>query len=350
VSLEAISCDFCHTVSDNDIDNGAFISSPGEVKYGPFDDSESAYHESEYLKLYTQAEYCGMCHQVYNPFTGLVLDDTYTAWEEGPYAKRDVTCQDCHMTPGITGFEANPGRAGSGAPKRDHVSIHSFSGANVFMLGILGEKDNLELAEKRLQKAATIDVIIPVTANAGETVNMEVGITNSGAGHKIPTGLIEARQMWLEVTVSDASGTILLDTGTLDAKGNIRDATVYQTTFADSEGEPTLKLWKAASVISDNRIAPENRNAENFSFEIPENAMDPILVDVKLLYRSAPQSMVDELFGEEVYDVPVVEMESYKGAINGEVPSGSTPGVGFAGVVFSLISAICYLRYKKEKK
>lgn len=351
VSLEAISCDFCHTVSGNDgTGNGAFISSPGMTKYGPFDDSESAFHGSEYLELYTQAEYCGMCHQVYHPANGLVLDDTYTAWEEGPYAERDVTCQDCHMTPGITGFEANPGRAGSGAPKRDHISTHYFSGANVFVYDIFGDEENAELAVERLQKAATFEVTIPETAEAGETVNMKISIINSGAGHKIPTGLIEARQIWLEVLVSDASGTILLDSGSLDSDGNIQNATVYQTKFADSEGEPTLKLWEAASVISDNRIGPEEKAIEAFSFEVPENVVDPISVDVKLLYRSAPQSMIDYIFGENVHEVPAVEMNSYRGAINGDVPSEATPGFGVTGMIISLIGAIFYLRYAKKEE
>ncbi|MBP2031115.1 mono/diheme cytochrome c family protein [Methanohalophilus levihalophilus] len=351
VALEAVSCDFCHTVSDNDgTGNGAFISSPGTTKYGPFDDSESAFHGSEYLELYQQAEYCGMCHQVYHPANGLVLDDTYMAWEEGPYSERDVTCQDCHMTPGITDFEANPGRAGSGAPKRDHISTHYFSGANVFVTGILDEEDTIELNTERLQKAATVEVAIPETAEAGETVNMEVSITNSGAGHNIPTGLIEARQIWLEVLVSDASGTVLLDSGSLDSEGNIQNAVVYQTKFADSDGEPTFKLWEAASVISDNRISPEDTAIEEFSFEVPENVADPISVDVKLLYRSAPQSMIDDIFGDNVHEVPVVEMNSYRGAINGDVPSESTPGFGVAGMILSLMGAILYLRYGKKEE
>jgi hypothetical protein len=350
VSLQGVGCDFCHTVSGSDgVGNGSFVSSPGNVKYGPFDDSKSAYHDCEYLELCTQAEYCGMCHQIYHPDNGLVLDDTYTSWKASPYAESGVTCQDCHMTPGITGFKANPGRSGSGAPKRDHISIHYFSGANVFMSDILGEEENSDRAEQRLRKAATLNVTLPETAEAGETVNLKVGITNSGAGHKLPTGLIEAREMWLQIMVSDSAGQILLDSGTPDADGDPGDAVVYRTVFADPDGEPTLKLWEASSVISDNRIAPKETALENFSFVLPENAADPILVDVKLLYRSASQSMIDEVFGDGVYAVPVVEMVSRREAINGEVPAESTPGFGVMISVFSVFSAVLYHRREKGK-
>lgn len=118
-----VQCDFCHVVSGSDgVGNAPFIVSPGDTKWGPFGDSKASYHETEYLELYTQSEYCGMCHQVIHPVNGLVIDDTYTSWKESQYGEENIVCQDCHMTEGITEFEANPGRAGSGAPKRDHIS------------------------------------------------------------------------------------------------------------------------------------------------------------------------------------------------------------------------------------
>jgi cytochrome c554/c'-like protein len=119
VASEGVQCDFCHTVSESaGIGDGGFVSSPGDVKWGSLDDAPSAFHGSEFNGLYMEAEYCGMCHNVNSPFNDLPLDDTYTSWSESSYAEEGVVCQDCHMSPGITHFEAAPGRSASSSPKR----------------------------------------------------------------------------------------------------------------------------------------------------------------------------------------------------------------------------------------
>jgi hypothetical protein len=93
ISEKGISCDFCHTVNaSSGIGNGAFISSPGRVKYGPFNDSVSPYHKTAYSELHTRADFCGMCHNVEHPFNGLVLESTYTEWKE------DLTMQPPHAS------------------------------------------------------------------------------------------------------------------------------------------------------------------------------------------------------------------------------------------------------------
>jgi len=83
-----VQCDFCHTVSgSNGIGDASFIVTPGNTKWGPFDDSKSASHTSEYLELHTRSEFCGMCHQVTHPVNGLVIDDTYSTWNESYYGQ-----------------------------------------------------------------------------------------------------------------------------------------------------------------------------------------------------------------------------------------------------------------------
>lgn len=349
VALEGVQCDFCHTIPEGAVGDGAFISSPGDVKWGPHSEAPSAAHESEFNEFYTEAEYCGMCHNVNSPFNGLPLDDTYTSWSESQYAEDEVTCQDCHMTSGITQFEANPGRAASGAPKRDHISIHEIVGGNVFMLEELTDGMYGEKAEERLQKAATLDVSAPEEAVPGDEVYIDVSITNSGAGHKLPTGITEIRQMWLEVSVTDAEGKQLYSSGKLDTRGTIEDAIIYNTVLADSDGEITAKLWEAESIISDNRILPKEAEVESHSFVMPEDAVDPILVEAKLLYRSAPQGIVDELFGEGAYEVPVIDMARDYGSINGEadIPSEGTPGFTGMLLLLSLVAAAGIFRAKE---
>lgn len=348
-----VQCDFCHVVSgSNGTGNAPFTVSPGNTKWGPFDDAKSAYHDSEYMELYTRSEYCGMCHQVINPVNGLVIDDTYSSWNQSSYAEENVACQDCHMTPGITEYEAKPGRSGSGAPKRDNIYTHDIVGGNAFIPAMFEAGNIAGMAVERLQRAATMTVSAPETALQGEKIDLEVAVTNSGAGHNIPTGVAELRQMWLEVVVTDSSGREIYSSGTYDAKGNIAGAKkIYNNVLADGSGNVTTNFWIAGSILEDNRIAPGETVTQTYNFTVPENVAYPLEVETKLNYRSAPQDMIDRLLGPET-TVPVVIMnqvttEIYDPSTPPEERKQSSPGFGIAGTLTGL-SLIMYAIRKNK--
>ena len=81
-----------------------------------------------------------------------------------------------------------------------------FVGANAFVTGILGEGRHEKRAIEYLQRAASLEVTSPDSAEPGENVEVEVKITNTGAGHKIPTGVTEEREIWLELIALDSEG------------------------------------------------------------------------------------------------------------------------------------------------
>jgi hypothetical protein len=312
-----VQCDFCHTVSGSSgIGDASFIVTPGNTKWGPFNDSKSASHTSEYLELHTRSEFCGMCHQVTHPVNGLVIDDTYSTWNESYYGQKDVTCQHCHMSPGVTEFKANPGRSASNSPKREHVSLHSTVGGNAFVTGMLGAEKERKLAIERLQKAATLRLDVPRTAIKGEEVTIEVAITNSGAGHMLPTGVSEIRQMWLEVEVTDNQGQMIYRTTKADTSLSTGPSVMYNTVLGDSDGKATLSFWLAEKVIADNRIAPRETVSEQHNFTLPYNISYPLTVEATLNYMSAPQELIDNLFGEGIHEVPVIAMVKASGKIH----------------------------------
>lgn len=357
IATMGVQCDFCHSVTGMaEIGNAQYILSPDNIKRGPFDDAKSPFHETEYSELHTKSEFCGMCHEVSHPVNGLLLEAPYTEWKNSPYFEEGVQCQDCHMTPGITHYEANPGRAAAGAPKRDNIFTHNFEGGNVFMAEIFENDAQRDMAIERLQKAATLSVNAPKTAEAGTEVTIEVAVTNTGAGHKIPTGLSEIRQMWLHIEVKDANGDIIYRSGAVDADGIIdADAVMYNTVVAGADGVPTFRFWLAEKKLSDNRIAPRETVTEKYSFKIPEDVTNPVTVDTKLRYRSADQKLIDDLFEKGTYEVPVIDMATASTKINGMQDDGNenddttaakqTPGFGtFVGVILTIAAAIEHKR------
>lgn len=303
ISKKGVQCDFCHTVT-----NTNFTFSPSKVKQGPFSDSVSSFHETAYSELHTKSEFCGMCHDVNHPTNNLPLEATYTEWKNSSYAAQGIQCQDCHMTPepGVT--KPNPGTAALGGPERPQIFTHFFAGANA---STLASDQHQKLSRENLQAAASVELVPPAPVTPGGNMGLKVQVNNKGAGHYLPTGLTEVREMWLDIVVIDPSGKEIYRSGALDENGVIdQKAVIYRTVFKDKDGQPTLKPWLAESLLSDHRVPPAGSVTENYSVPLPAGTSMPLTIKATLRYRSAPQDLVDDLMGKGTLELPVIDMVS----------------------------------------
>ncbi len=122
------------------------------------------------LAVYQRADFCVGCHQLPARIAvaGRPLLDTYREWLLGPYMRRGVQCQHCHM------------------PNREHTW-------------------------KGVHDPVTFRQGIAVTAIAGRgatgTVSVRARVENVGAGHYLPTTPTPAA--WLEIELVDAAGQVV---------------------------------------------------------------------------------------------------------------------------------------------
>ncbi len=276
VSAEAITCDFCHQVTGTDgpLGNTSVLVDADGTKRAQFDDAVSPVHETEFSAFHQSAEFCGNCHNVDHPGNGMHLEMTYTEWKEGPYAEQGIVCQDCHMTPGPGVTKPNAGKAAGTGPDREHIYTMTFAGGNVG----LGDAD---LAQERLEAAATVELAMPEIVASGQTVDVTTTITNVGAGHYIPTGLTEVRQMWLEVVATADNGDELL-----------RERRDFGTVLKDAEGKYPVDLWDAVGIQSDDRIPPQESTSNEYSFAMAGDG--GVTVSATLYYRSASEEMAEK--------------------------------------------------------
>jgi len=325
VTGRAISCDMCHSINEVvRLGNGSFNTDPGQgeddpgVKRGPHDDAEAMYHESAYSELHTSSEICGACHNVTHLWYMTKLEGTYDEWYNSPYNSADpekrVTCQDCHMrqspgkpSTGMTERPDYPGTSSEMGEERPHIYRHSVVGANAFITEKLGYPEKAQLARERLQNAAVLEVLPP---GAGKSVSdITVRVKNEGAGHMLPTGVTEFRQMWLDVTVTDSKGKTVFSSGTIDSNGDLTENTcIYQTVFGDSQRNPTLNVAKASRMLHDHRIHPKGFLDETFHFKKP--CKRPLTIKAELKYRSIIPSVAAMLLGDDTINVPVITMTS----------------------------------------
>jgi hypothetical protein len=277
VGLEGVTCDFCHQITGGDSPPGNYsmrLDSPDGTKRAQFDDAVSPAHETAYSEFHTKAEFCGSCHDVFHPGNGLQLEGTYTEWLNGPYAAEGIVCQDCHMTPGPGPTKPYAGKAASFGPEREHIYIMTFAGGNT----ALGMAD---LAEERLKAAAEIEVETPEYVPVGESGEVNVTITNVGAGHYLPTGLTNVRQMWLEVTATDHNGGVVMS-----------ERHDFGTEFADEEGNHPVEVWQAVSVARDDRIPPQQSVSYDYELTMPEGGVAE--VRAALYYRSCSEEIAEK--------------------------------------------------------
>ena len=305
---ESVSCDVCHTIVGFKGDtpyNFNYVSSPGKTKYGPKAGLESPYHATQQLDFISTAEFCGTCHNEMSPY-GVWVKATQLEWKEGPYSKQGVPCQQCHA----------PKAMGKNAvmAKEDWVAQHLFHGAHDpgKLAGAIEIRMNPEIREVEIDG----------------TVVVKVQLFNGKAGHKIPSGSVEDRIMWLHVTAKDAAGktwdlpvdkkgfegeeyTIGADVlayqdmgvplGDPGFKGLPRDGVpvgdrIFRMPYFDPQGRMTIMQWNTKSFGPDYRIGPRETKIESFTWELPDDvAPGKVTFEAKLTYLRLVKPVADFL-------------------------------------------------------
>lgn len=317
---EAVTCDLCHSVVGMKGDtpfNFNYLVQPGRTKYGGRPGMESPHHVTAQNDFLRSAEFCGTCHNEASPW-GVWVKSTQLEWAEGPYAADGVPCHTCHMP-------AAEGRvAAMGAEKLPDMRHHLFHGAHV------PSKIN-----------GAIEMVFWTDASEAvpeEPVRFSLALFNQKAGHKIPTGSAEERQLWVTVEAIDAQGRrfhLPVDRKGFDGEehsitsnelayqdlgepldiasfeGLPRDATPYEgdrifsLPYFDEQGRRTIMQWNTASLGVDYRIGPRETKIETYTFDVPGDvALGPLTVQATLQYRKLVKSV------GEFMKVPAEEMET----------------------------------------
>jgi hypothetical protein len=250
-------------------------------------------HAQSYSKpFYKKAELCATCHNEFAPGTGAEIVNTFGEWEKSPFNNpedpaKNRTCIDCHMHGDIQKIgQPIPGISTDGGRVKDNVVTHQFTGANHHLVGLRSdtqEKMSIEL----LKTAAELENSL--TADG----KLNVRVKNVGAGHALPTGVADFRQLWLDITVTDAKGQVILSEGKLNDKGEVPDnARLFQKVFGDKDGNPVgLLFWRYEKMLKDTKIPAGGYRDE--SFTLPENLSYPLSVETKLMFRIYPQWVTD---------------------------------------------------------
>ncbi|MDD3475667.1 MAG: multiheme c-type cytochrome [Sulfurimonas sp.] len=304
---EGVSCVTCHRITDASSKGNASYTLTLERKKYAFEDSKAPLghwfseklinsnpdeHKKSYMDpLYKESRYCASCHDEFHPKNGIAIVSTFKEWEKSEFnnpkdKSKHKTCIDCHMT-NLKDGKLSPlrGTSTDGGVIKEDVKVHYFSGSNHFLAG-LKDKKNEEQTIELLKSSAKLDVDV-------KDNTLSVGVTNVGAGHHLPTGVADFRELWLDVSVKDRDDKLVFSSGKLKEDGNIEDdSRVFQKVFGDENGEPVgLLFWRYKILLKDTRIPSKQRRVE--SFALSKSVKYPLSVEVKLNFRIYPQWTTD---------------------------------------------------------
>lgn len=308
---EGVSCVACHRITkvENAGGNASYtLGVSGRQKYvfednkadmaqwlsSRFINSKPNAHKDSYMKeVYKDPKYCASCHDEFTPGVGSEVVSTFREWEMSSYndpnnPKNHKTCIDCHMTNLKDGaFFKQRGVSTDGGAVKNDVKVHYFAGSNHFLAG-LRNKENENQIIQLLKTAAKLDIEM----NDKEIL---VGVKNVGAGHHLPTGVADFRELWLEVDIFDRDGKVIFKSGKLQNDGNLpKDARVFMKVFGDKDSkEAGLHFWRYEKMLKDTRIAAGERRVESYSIGAVDGLKYPLKAVAKLNFRIYPQWVTD---------------------------------------------------------
>jgi len=351
MALAGVSCDICHSVSGHSgwetpyrqPENASLILSPGRdgetgpvrtkhVPYKPNTGCGAGFHECIEQPLLKTAELCANCHQVHHYRTHTPLEATYREWKDGPYQVKGIHCQDCHMVDSETFLRSADTFQ---KPQRGEYR-HYFNGANFLVYALVEQaalkkgdqklaanaRSKFEMAVHRLQAAADLE-IIPLYRDE-QLAELRVRVKNIRAGHNLPTSLTNIRQVWLELTVKDAQGNVVMTTGTVDEKGDLpANARKFNSEGMGEGFHFALDPWEVIAFSRHDTIPPRGYRDVYYGVTAGQ-AAGPLTAEATLRYRQADQKVAHallaavpedmdlaEIYGlTEMPDLPVVDMVS----------------------------------------
>ncbi len=383
---DGVTCHFCHSMVNPSFDpltsphvdlgilqaladppqhvgNAMFVLDPQGRRRGPLQNPVTP-HEALYSPFHESSELCGACHDVGNvattrqpdgsyvynainqradspdPWTQFPLERTYTEWRLSQYASTGVdtlgrfggektgllsSCQDCHMPAGT-------GRVCYFGPERSDIPIHQFAGAAAPVLALIAEQERadpnstVDPADLVQGQRAAISMLRRAASIGLRQSNgaLRVRVTNE-SGHKLPTGHIEGRRVWLAVRFRDVHGTLVGEYGHYDGATAQLDepaTRVYEMRVGLSAAAsavtgyppgPTGHMSLADTIVKDNRIPPRGFSNASYAaggapvvdhvyadgqywddawFTLPANAVS---AEVDVNYQNLPRHYIEEL-------------------------------------------------------
>ncbi len=263
-----VHCDVCHHVAEVDMDAAPGVagrlhvvrpSEPGSpslglwqpLSFGPLPDVVNPRMGAVHREAtFHDADLCGACHELRAPAADttrwpggeIPVHTTYDEWRASPFGTpgSEVPCQSCHMPP-----HPEVGNAADLYNVYDDVRVGITGGWERLPGAVRGHNwfGPRQRASGMLELAALLQVR---PRRDGDTVDVDVDVSNIGPGHALPTGE-PLRQVILRVEAT-CDGRALAATGG-DALADVAGARALRTAGEDWTRWPEARPGDVIRVV-----------------------------------------------------------------------------------------------------
>ena len=319
---DGVSCSLCHQIQPDNLGTAESFSGgyaidtstepPDRVMFGPYEDpvrpADADAHRlsADVRRAHQLGRVLRDVPQPHHPLRGrggpdrrrIPGTDALHGMAKQRLRSGRLACQACHMpqAAGSVVISPMPGRL---AP-REPFFQHQFVGGNRFMvtllkdhaaeLGVTADAAQLDATAARTaeQLGRGASLALKSAEREGDTLAIQLQVSPA-TGHKFPTSF-PSRRAWLHVTVTDAAGQVIFESGRPEAdgsiEGNAADADpaayephydvitaadqvqIYEPIMGDTEGKVTYTLLRAATYLKDNRLLPAGADKAKLPPEI----------------------------------------------------------------------------------
>jgi tetratricopeptide (TPR) repeat protein len=331
------------------------------------------FHKATFLKpdVHQTTQFCGSCHKVHlppelNDYKWLRGQNHFDAfWLSGVSGygiasfyyppKAEENCNACHMPLEVVSDQPN-----FGAKVRDESGIlktlnHQFPSANAAIPHLVRDEmpdaDGAIDAHKKfldgvmrmdilaLRAGGAIDgeIIAPIRPDVpaltpGETYLLDVVVRTVKMGHLFTQGTIDSNEVWVDVTVKSGE-RVIGRSGALDPASNELDPWAHRINafVIDREGNRINRRNPEDIFVPlyNNQIPPGAADAVHYKFRVPDDATEPITIEVKLNYRKFDAEYMRLVMDDPDYfnDLPILllaqdrvtfPIEGYETAVQNE--------------------------------
>ena len=385
VQYEGNSCLVCHnTVSTDSNGNGGYVLQlPDRYLFAQNDSvigrtlnhflirSYPFQHVDSFERpLYKSSEFCAACHKQtaipgVSTSAGLAQEQNeYDSWRSSRWyhaedEQKRIECRECHMPlvdsdDPARGDDVDEYRHIGDGKHRSHrmlasnmyiPAVQNIEGgerqAEMTIAWLRGEIDIPEITDKWVTgPVVEVEIEGPEEIAPGDLVNLKLHLYNNKTGHDFPAGPLDVLESWIELTVTDNHGNLLMQLGNENKVSPSLDAPViYKADWYDRQGLPIEQhnLWEVVGASYKRALASGGRDIVDVPFRCPviarprvsesasedgpgerksdvvfsiENeAISELRVTARLLFRKANPQFLARIYDvEHAIEAPIVEL------------------------------------------
>lgn len=363
-----LTCMTCHSVQSLQpaLGNGSFVLGvpavmvdengkriPGEVPYEQIMAHPERHSQAVMKDFYRTPEFCASCHKAnlpnpLNDYKWIRAFTAYDEWENSKFSNRNpltyykagfLTCQGCHMMRESAEKDEYGAKKGTFASHRwlaGNTAVPFYYGLGQQLqktIEFLKSGNFLNVDVFAIKNADTGDVAaplgsVPVQLSPGELVQAWVVIQNKNIGHSLIPEVRDLYEAWVEFLVQDSTGKTIYHSGFIKPDGSL-DTRAHSFTNrpvnVDGEFVDNHKVWTIHSVAYDNTIQSGRSALVRYQFRIPAGLSGAVTLTAKVNYRHLRQSYLNNVFGPDHPDYPIVELAARTRVLNIGANEPSTP-------------------------